>query len=346
MGKSQAGGAATLKDVARLAKVHPATVSRALDPAKADLVHPDTRERIVRVANDVGYRINAFAQSLRKNVSGMVGVVVADVANPFLPPVLRGIEQVLRAEGRLLLIAETHDDSATLASILEHLVTRRVDAIILSAAHRDDADVVRAILPLIPVVLAVRSLESDAFPTVTHDDVLGGKLAARHLVELGHQSLAQLAGPADISSFNGRSTGFGSVMATTSARDVSVEDYAAEPTVAEGYRLTRQLLDRGTDRPTALFAHNDQLAVGALDALREHGLRCPEDVSIVGYNDAPLTDHLDPPLTTVRLPGIDLGRRAAELALQQIAGDAAGTQIERFPPELVVRRSTAPPATG
>src|SRR6266540_2185349 len=186
---------ATLKDVARLANVHPATVSRALDPAKSDLVNAETRARILQVAQDVGYRVNSFAQSLRKNISGMVGVVVADVANPFLPPLLRGVEQVLRSEGRLLLISETHDDRDTLREILDNFVSRRLDAIILSAAHLDDGDIVAGLATQIPVVLAVRTVSGGRFPTVTHDDYLGGQLAARHLVDLGHRRLAQLRGP-------------------------------------------------------------------------------------------------------------------------------------------------------
>lgn len=333
---------ATLKDVAKLAGVHPGTVSRALDPARRDLVNEETRARVQEVADEIHYRVNSFAQSLRKNTSGMVGVVVADVANPFLPPVLRGIEQVLRSEKKLLLIAETHDDSATLREILDHLHGRRVDAVILSAAHYDDEPALAALAAEMPVVLAVRTVGPGLFPTVTHDDVLGGQLAARHLVDLGHTLLAQLRGPMDVSSFSGRAEGFASVMATTTAREVPMPDSATAPTVAEGHRLAAAALDVETDRPTALFAHNDLMAVGALEAFRERGLRCPEDISLVGYNDAPLSNHMSPPLTTISLPSLGLGRRVAELALEEIAGSAGNPVTEKLPPALVVRGSTAP----
>ena len=333
---------ATLKDVAQLAGVHTATASRALDPARRNLVNDQTRERVQAAADEVGYRGNTFARSLRTNSSGMVGVVVADVANPFLPPLLRGIEQELRAEGKLLMIAETHDNSEMLADILEHFTSRRVDAVILSAAHRGDEEAVAGLADVVPVVLAVRSLSINMFPTVTHDDVLGGQLAAKHLVNLGHRRLVQLRGPLDVSSFQGRAEGFASVMATTSARELPLQETASAPTVEEGQRLAELALNSSYGLPTAIFAHNDLMAVGALQALRERGLSCPRDVSLVGYNDAPLSNHISPPLTTVSLPSLELGRRVATLAIQAIAGSAEPV-MERLPPALVVRASTQRP---
>ncbi|GAA1013932.1 LacI family transcriptional regulator [Acrocarpospora pleiomorpha] len=334
----------TLKDIARLAGVHPATASRALDPARGDMLTPETRDRVRRVAQEAGYHVNSFARSLRKNSSGMVGVVVADVANPFLPPILRGIEQIIRAEQKLLLIAETHDDGGTLLEIIDHFVARRVDAVILSAAHFGDEQAVASLAEKIPVVLAVRSVGSARFPTITHDDVLGGQLAAEHLVSLGHRDLAQLRGPMDVSSFRGREQGFAAVMSTTTARERFVDQSAAAPTVEEGRRLAEAILDAPGRHPTAFFAHNDLMAVGALEALRDRGLTCPRDISIVGYNDAPLSNHVNPPLTTVRLPSLELGRRVATLALAVIAGATTEPTIEKLPPELVIRQSTGAPS--
>jgi len=334
---------ATLNDVAALSGVHPSTVSRALDPEKAHLVLPATRERVAAAVKELDYQVNSFARSLRKGASGMVGVIVADVSNPFLPPVLRGIEQELRTERRLLLIAETHDNSTNLRDILDHFTSRRVDALIVSAVHDGDEDELRAVAERTPVVLAIRGFAGDRLPTVRHNDVLGGQIAAQHLVELGHRDLAQLRGPVDVSSFSGRAAGYSSVLATTTARDVSTEHVAAAPTQQEGHRLAKALLDRQGPLPTAIFAHNDMMAVGALDAIREAGLGCPGDISVIGYNDSPLTDHIDPPLTTVHLPSLEVGRRAARLALALMAGEKAG-RSEQLEPEIVIRASTAPPA--
>ena len=236
--------------------------------------------------------------------------------------------------------------SSTLGQILDQLINRRVDAIILCAAHQGDHELVRKAGMAVPIVLAVRTVAVGAFPTVTHDDFLGAQLATTHLVELGHRRIAQLRGPDDVSSFSSRAAGFASVLARTSARDVSTDDRAVSPTVGEGRRLAGLVLDQDPkDRPTAIFAHNDQMAVGALEAMAERNLRCPTDVSLVGYNDAPLTDHLTPPLTTVRLPSLELGRQAASIALALISRDGGGEEAQerRLRPELVVRASTAPP---
>lgn len=336
--------AATLNDVARAAGVHPSTASRALDPTRQHLLSPETRSRVAQVAESLGYQVNTVARSLRTGSTGLVGVVAPDVANPFIGQFLRGAEDALHGTDRMLLIAESHDDAETLASVLQQLVTRRLDALIVTAARRgDEASLTKAAAAL-PVVLAVRSLESGGLPTVTHDDRLGARFAAEHLVQLGHERLAQIRGSDDISSFRERSIGFADFLARSSARDVSLPDLAAEPNVDQGRELATRLLKLDArQRPTAIFAHNDLLAVGALTAITDRGLRCPEDISVVGYNDSPLTDHLAPPLTTVRVPTAELGVRAGRLVTALLAG-TDGHIDGPLHPELVIRRSTAVPS--
>lgn len=332
---------ATLKDVAKLARVHPGTASRALDPERSTLVTPETRKRVLAAADKLGYRGNALARSLRTGRSGIIAVVVADVGNPFLPPVLRGIEEVVTAAGFILIVAETHDREEQLKKITDHLAARRVDAIILAAAHVHDGPIVAELERSMPLVLAVRTLPGEGHHSVVHDDVLGGRLATTYLVDMGHTQLAQLQGPGHVSSFIGRSQGFREVVASSGAFDCSMDMKAVEPTLAEGRRLMNLLLQhrpRG-DWPTAVLAHNDMMAVGALDAMAGRGLTCPGDISIVGYNDSPLTDHVSPPLTTVRLPSHELGRQAARLALDKIDGRAGASLTVHLPPELVVRAS-------
>lgn len=334
-------GEATLRDVARLAQVHPGTVSRALDPERADLVNEATRERVLAAAVELGYRGNAVARSLRTGRSGIIGVVAADLGNPYLPPILRGIEQVVGEAGFTVLIAETHDAPGRLKEITDHLVTRRVDAVILAAVHLDDAPLVAAIDRSLPVVLAVRGLVGDDHYAVLHDDGVGARLATEHLVSLGHRRLAQLRGPHNVLSFVVRRQAYESVVQTHEITDLTPDVEATAPTIDEGRRLMLLALDVEPERrPTAVFAHNDMLAVGALSALAERGLRCPEDISLVGYNDSPLTDHLAPPLTTVRLQSAELGRRAAGLALSRITGQAGPPTTVRLHPELILRAST------
>lgn len=334
-------GEATLRDVARLAQVHPGTVSRALDPDRAELVNEATRERVLAAAVELGYRGNAVARSLRTGRSGIIGVVAADLGNPYLPPILRGIETVVGEAGFTVLIAETHDVPGRLKEITDHLVTRRVDAVILAAAHLDDTALVADINRSLPVVLAVRGLTGEDHFAVLHDDVVGARLATEHLIALGHRRLAQLRGPGNVLSFVVRREVYEAVVADSEVIDLTPDAEATAPTIDEGRRLAGLALSRPpAERPTAIFAHNDMMAVGALSAIAELGLSCPGDVSLVGYNDSPLTDHLAPPLTTVRLQSLELGRRAAALALSRISGEAGAAVTVRLHPELILREST------
>lgn len=345
--------APTLKDVASRAGVHFTTASRALSDDQAHLVSEETRMRVRAVADSIGYRSNALAQSLRRGTTGAIGVVVADLANPFVVALLRGIEHEARARDYVPLVAESHDDPASLRNVVSRLLRNRVDGLILSAVHITDEEFVADLERQVPVVLAVRGfgspvdLDDDESPhvQVMQDDYLGARAATSHLIGLGHRRIAQLPGNPQIYSFLGRSDGFRAALAERpEVTDLSTGVTALEPTVAEGRRLAADLLRRPAERrPTAIFAHNDLLAVGALDALRDAGLRCPDDVSLVGYNDAPLIDHIDPPLSTVRLPGFELGRHSAQLAFRALDGDdLRGTRIV-LAPEFIQRASTRAP---
>lgn len=345
--------APTLKDVASRAGVHFTTASRALSDDQAHLVSEDTRARVRAVAESLGYRSNALAQSLRRGTTGAVGVVVADLANPFVVSLLRGVEHEARERDYLPLVAESHDNPDTLRSVVARLLRNRVDGLILSAVHAADEEFVAELEHQLPVVLAIRGFGSPvdvdgdggSHVQVLQDDYVGARAATNHLIALGHRRIAQLPGNQRIYSFVGRSEGYrAALVARPEVTDLSTGVTALEPTVAEGRRLAAELLRRPADRrPTAIFAHNDLLAVGALDALRDAGLRCPDDVSLVGYNDAPLIDHIDPPLSTVRLPGFELGRHSAQLAFRALEGDdVKGTRIV-LAPEFIQRTSTRAP---
>lgn len=239
------------------------------------------------------------------------------------------------------LVADTEDDHAVLARILRHLAERRVDAIIMTAARLQDEALLLAIADGgVPVVTAIRTLPASGLPTVFHDDRAGGRLAAEHLLELGHTRLGQARGPEDVEPFLARGDAFAAAVSSAGATLVADRLPASRPTVEEGQRIAIDLLS--TDRPpTALFAQNDTMAIGALLAVRELGLRCPEDVSVVGYNDGPFAAHTDPPLSTIRLAPYEIGRQAGRLALMAIEhrGDTVEAHVA---PELIVRRSTAP----
>lgn len=332
----------TLHDVAERAKVHPSTVSRALSPVISREVSEATRMKVLEVAAELGYRPNVVARGLRQGRTGTVGVVITDFEHLFNAPVLRGIEAGLEEGGFMPLVTETHDSSARLERALDHLAGRRADAVIVTASRYGDKAVVAQAAKFLPVILTVRSLPGTRLPTIAHDDHRGGLLAARHLVSLGHRRIAQLGGARDVSSFVQRRRGFGTGLREAGLSVEGRELAARVPSVDEGYRMGTELLRSVDVPPTALFAHNDLIAAGAIDAFAETGLRCPEDISVVGYDDMVLADHLNPPLTTVRLPSFQLGRLAAQVTRSLL--DRPGTPAPRIslPPELVVRSSTAP----
>jgi LacI family transcriptional regulator len=337
-------GGATLKDVARIAGVHPGTASRALDPSKMWLVTPKTRARIESAARQLGYRPDIVARSLRSGTTHTIGVIVADLSNPFVGDVIHGIGGFLSPRGFMPLIVETFDDSERLALALDALRSRRVDAVVITTCRISDAEIVRQrVDDGLRIVLAVRPLPGLDVPTVVHDDAGGGRLVAEHLLGFGHRRLGELRGAQDAQPFVERARAFRNAVEAGGARLVAIDDVAAHPSPSEGQRLMAAYLSTQADLPTAFFVHNDAMAIGAIDVLRQADLRCPEDVSVVGYNDAPLSDHVMPPLTTVRYPGAEVGRFAAEVALRHVEElDRPGVRVS-FPAELVVRGSTAPP---
>jgi LacI family transcriptional regulator len=334
----------TLKDVARLAGVHPGTVSRALDPRKSSLVRSETRAKVETAARTLGYRADAVARSLRRGQTTTVGVVAADLGNPFIGPLLRGLANELDEHGFMALVSETQDDRERLLASLDNFLSRRVDAIVVTAAHAGDGPLLRRVVAGgVPLVLAVRSVPGSGLPAVTTDDVAGGRVAAKHLAELGHVVAAELPGPSDVQPFADRSAGFGDQAARSGIELVRLSDEAHFPTVEEGRRLMELVLAQPDPQPTAVFAHNDSMAIGAIGALRAANLRCPEDVSVLGYNDAPFVDHLSPPLSTIRFPGDDIGRFTAEITVALVKEPRRMVASMTFPPELVARASTAPP---
>lgn len=314
-------GSVTLHDVAREAGVHPSTVSRALDPAKQHRVKDSTRQRIMAVADQLGYRPHMVARGLQSGRTSTVGVIAADLGNTFVTPIIHGIAGSLESAQMLPTIAETQDDHARMVNILDHMLSRRVDGIVAIAARTADQDVLEAANQIVPVVLAARPLESTDLHQVVHDDMRGGQLVAEHLHALGHRTVAQLLGPRDVANFPRRAAGFRSVVDDSDMVDASLDRWAERPVIEEGSRLMEQLLEATTEMPTAVFAHNDLMALGALSVLRQRGLRVPEDISMIGYNDLPMVGHLTPPLSTVRYPSLDVGRRAGEMIVQLLAGE-------------------------
>lgn len=332
-----------LKQLAMIAGVHPSTVSRALDPAKQKLVAPDVVERIRRIAEEHGYRRNSMAASLRTQRSTLVGVLVPDIANPVFSPIISGITEVVRLAGYSTIVADTGTEQDSGLRLVDELMARRVEGLVLASATRNDPVLNHCLAEAMPVVLVNRADDQDRAPSVVSDDVAGMRAAVGHLHALGHRHIGFVGGPERLSTGHLRRIGFEEGMTALGLpfrAETVVEAEAYD--IAAGEAAAHRLLDQDPTL-TAIAAGNDLLALGAMKAIRARGLGCPADISVVGHNDMPLVDLLEPPLTTIRIGPREMGQEAAKLLLALIGGEAVSQMRVVLPSTLMVRGSSAPP---
>lgn len=331
----------TLKDVAQSAGVHTATASRALNPATRGMVSAETARRVLRAAEHLGYRPNPIARSLRTAKTGTVGVVIPDITNPLFPLIVRGIEDVLESCGYSAWIVNTDNDPGREQALVESLLSRQVEGLIVATARIEHPLLEKLHQQQVRLVLVNRRVENVEIPSVTSDDASGVAMAVRHLAELGHTRIAHLAGPQDTSTGVLRSRAF-----RHAVRDHDLDDdralvvECARWSEAAGADAFRRLIDSGTGF-TAVVAGNDLIALGCYDVFAERGIACPEDVSVIGFNDMSYLDKVTPPLTTVRLPQADIGTEAARMLLDCLAEPDRHPRSVLLPVSLVVRASTA-----
>lgn len=336
----------TLRDVAESAGVHPATASRALNPETRHLVNDETAERVERAAQSLGYRPNPIARSLKTARSASIGLVIPDLTNPLFPPIARGVEDVLGAVGYNAWLVNTDNDPAREAAAVESMRNRNVEGFVFATARLDHPLLEQLAAEGSPIVLVNRRVARSDIPSVTADDATGVALAMAHLIELGHREIVHLAGPQDLSTGVARLRAFRQALQDHGLPDVPERLVVCRAwTEAAGERAVNDLLDAGV-RFTAVLAGNDLLALGCYDALAEHGLSAPADVSVVGFNDMPFVDKLSPPLTTVRIPHYELGAEAARLLLEVLRQPRRHPRSILLPPTLIVRTSTARPGRG
>jgi DNA-binding LacI/PurR family transcriptional regulator len=332
----------TIKDIARRARVSHSTVSRALRDDRA--IPGSTAARIKRLAARMGYVPSAAARSLKTSHSRALGVVVTNIADPFLGEVVRGIEDAIQRAGYSLFLAASFHDSQREESVLRALAEHRVDGAIICSSQVDQAHL-RALERFgVPIVLVNNQVAGDFAHSISHDDVAGGQAVTRHLIELGHRRIAYLGNAGGGQANLDRSAGYQAALAKAGAPapdDWRLAVAAGRP--AEGAAGAEAFL-RLDPRPTALVCFNDMLAVGALQRLKQARLRVPADVSLTGFDDVFVAEYADPPLTTFVQPKYQLGRDAAELMLGLLAGGRPARPYARsIRGELVVRASTAAP---
>lgn len=299
-----------------------------------------TARRVREAAEQLGYRPDPAARSLRTRRSGVVGVVVPDLANPVIPPIVRGIERVLWDAGVACLLADTDNDPEREATHLEELRARRCDGLIVATATRDSPTVAALAGADLPAVLVTRDVDAGGLPLVAADDAAGVDAAVEHLAGLGHERIAHVTGPLELSTTIRRERAFRAAAERLGLADAAVVHGDAF-TAEAGELATAALLGSGAE-VTAIAAGNDMIALGCLAALAAAGLSCPGDVSLTGHNDMPLVERLRPPLTTVAIPQDEIGAEAARLLLRRIGGEPVDASRVLLPTRLVVRGSTAP----
>jgi LacI family repressor for deo operon, udp, cdd, tsx, nupC, and nupG len=331
----------SIRDVAREAGMSTATVSRALRGMPS--VSDDTRRRVLEVAARLDYVISPQASSLASGRTHAVGVIVPHVTRWFFASVVHGAEARLRQDGYDLLLYNLAGDAGARHRVFRsHLLRKRVDALLVMSLT-PTADEIAGVAKLDRPV-AVVGTRVPGWASVRIDDVEASRKAVRHLLELGHRQIAMLGGALeevlDFVAPLDRLTGFRQEMAAAGVPVDPAWEVTSDFTARGGQAATRLLLETGP-QPTAIFAASDEMAIGAVHALREAGLRVPEDVSVIGIDDHEMAEFFE--LTTVAQPVHEQGRLAAELLLEAITTGCDGTEVT-VPTRLVVRGTTAPPS--
>ncbi len=331
----------TIRDVAKQAGVSTMTVSRVLN--NSGYISSEARERVERTIAELGYVRNTLASSLRFKQTKTIALVLTDITNPFFTTIARGVEDTASENNFHVIFCNTDESIEEEAEHLNTLLQRQVDGVLLVPA-RNSSEVVRfAQERKTPIVVLDRHLPDIQVDTVRCDSKQGAYDLVKHLLDLGHERIAVLSGPEGVSTAMDRVAGYSQAL-QEAGRNIDPElVWFGEFIQTSGYQMTRQALAL-TPRPTALFAANNFIAIGAYRALRDAGLRIPEDISLVAFDDLPAPLVMEPFLTVAAQPAYEMGQQGTELLLTRLAGEGpAEPQEIVLPTQLIVRRSSGPP---
>jgi LacI family transcriptional regulator len=337
----------TISDVAKRAGVSAMTVSRVVNGT--GYTSADTRARVEAAIEELGYVPNALARQLRSKRTKSIALLVADISNPFFTTIARGVEDFFNGHGYSVMFCNTDEDVAEEEQYLLMLIERQIDGVLLVPARSsgESFDLLRA--HRVPVVAIDRRVASRDVDSVRCDSEAGAHALVQHLVELGHRRIAVLTGSAAISTSIDRVAGARRALEEAGLElPDSLVHYGGynfgKSNQADGHRMAFEMLEADGERPTAVFCANNFIAFGAIRALREKGVRVPDDMSVVAFDDLPEEWVSEPFLTVARQPAYEIGRSAATLLLDHITGahQPHGESVV-LPFELIIRRSSAPP---
>jgi LacI family transcriptional regulator len=328
----------TIYDVARRSGVSPATVSRVLSGRRN--VDPDLSEKVRAAVAELGYRPNGVARNLRRASTHLWAVVISDIENPFFTSLVRGLEDVAQPEGYHVVLCNSDEDPAKEAAYASAVLTEQMAGVVISPSGTPDG-VVQLHEANIPMVLIDRRLEGVEVDTVLVDNEYGAAEAVRHLVDGGYRRIACITGPRRVSTAMDRLAGYRSSLHEAGIRYQKELVRHADFREAGGYAAMESLLDLA-EPPEALFVANNLMTVGALECLANRGLRAPDDIALVGFDDIPWADLVVPSLTTVAQPTYELGRTAGQLLKDRIANPGRPPSTVTLRTELHVRATSAP----
>ncbi len=327
----------TIREVAKRAGVAPITVSRVINDGHS--VSPETRQRVELAIAELDYIPNALGTSLRSKRTQTLALLLSDITNPFWTTVARGVEDTAHARGYHIILCNTDESAEKQEEYLTFLLKKQVDGFLLvPTSRRSVSTLMKRKTPCVVLDRRFNDLDID---TVRGDSIGGAHTLTQHLLQLGHRCIALLTGPRDVSSAADRAAGYLRALEDAGLIDLAQELWGSY-SQAGGAELARQALALHP-QPTAFFAGNNFIAVGAMRALAAAGLRVPEDISVVAFDDLPLAVMFDPFFTVAAQPAYDMGARATKLLLDRLdGGGPAGCQDIVLPTELIVRRSSVP----
>ena len=329
---------ADIRDVAKRAGVAPITVSRCIN--NSGYCSPETRSRIEAAITELGFVPNRLASGLRSKRSNTLALVLTDITNPFFTTIARGVEDVASKAGYTVIFCNT-DESVSKEQMYVHmLLEKRVDGILLVPAQSTIDSVVLIKKQHTPIVMLDRRVPDPQTDVVRCDSEGGAYELTRLLLSLGHREIAILNGPRGVSTSEDRLHGYRRALEETGITAISRREYYGAFNQASGYEMTFKAL-AAAEKPTALFASNNFIAFGALKALQEAGLRVPEDIAVVGFDDLPSALVTFPFLTVAAQPAYEMGRKAIEILLNKLSGGASDQYQEVIlPAEIVIRQSS------
>ena len=329
----------SIKDIARKAGVSHCTVSRALH--YSPLIAPATAARIRAIAKSAGYVPNAVARSLVSRSTRTVGVVVTTIADPFIGEVVEGIESIANEHHYSVILANSHADPALEMKVVDSFSERRVDGILVTASRVGALHGKRLAGTNVPIVLINNQHPGDFSHSVGIDNSAASRAIVTHLLDLGHRRIAYIGDRSGYQSDTERFSGYQAALKYRHIRVPAELVVRGDGKPAEGERCANQLF-RLRHPPTAIFCYNDMTALGVLRAAHSCGLRVPGDISIAAFDDLFVTSYTTPPLTTIRQPKQEMGRRAMSILVQLLRGEKPESRI-KLPGELIIRGSTGPP---